>query len=148
MPFERFGYLVLEQREMVCQHVVKKSRDSHLVASDYMKHFLYAVVVFLADIYLLAEPCRYIGPAHEYRIIIRFFQLAVPAPAFRFLFVVRDRQGNGCFLCRFFRSGEGAFPPALLASGGMLVSSSRNELITASLSMSSILVFFAMIFSF
>lgn len=59
MPFERFGYLVLEQREMVCQHVVKKSRDSHLVASDYMKHFLYAVVVFLADIYLLAEPCRY-----------------------------------------------------------------------------------------
>ena len=75
MPFERFGYLVLEQREMVCQHVVKKSRDSHLVASDYMKHFLYAVVVFLADIYLLAEPCRYIGPAHEYRIIIRFFHL-------------------------------------------------------------------------
>ena len=61
MPFERFGYLVLEQREMVCQHVVKKSRDSHLVASNYMKHFLYAVVVFLADIYLLAEPCRYIG---------------------------------------------------------------------------------------
>ena len=58
MPFERFGYLVLEQREMVCQHVVKKSRDSHLVASDYMKHLLYAVVVFLADIYLFAEPDR------------------------------------------------------------------------------------------
>ena len=58
MPFERFGYLVLEQREMVCQHVVKKSRDSHLVASDYMKHLLDAVVVFLADIDLLAEPCR------------------------------------------------------------------------------------------
>ena len=56
MPFERFGYLVLEQREMVCQHVVKKSRDSHLVASDYMKHLLDAVVVFLADIDLLAEP--------------------------------------------------------------------------------------------
>lgn len=40
MPFERFGYLVLEQREMVCQHVVKKCRDSHFVASDYMKHLL------------------------------------------------------------------------------------------------------------
>ena len=55
MPFERFVYLVLEQREMVCQHVVKKSRDSHLVATDYMKHLLYAVVVLLADIDLLAE---------------------------------------------------------------------------------------------
>ena len=63
MPFERFGYLVLEQREMVCQHVVKKSRDSHLVASDYMKHLLDAVVVFLADIDLLAEPCRCHNPA-------------------------------------------------------------------------------------
>ena len=58
MPFERFGYLVLEQCEMVCQHVVKNSRDSHLVASDYMKLLLYAVVVLLADIYLFAEPCR------------------------------------------------------------------------------------------
>ena len=105
MPFERFGYLVLEQREMVCQHVVKKCRDSHFVASDYMKHLLYAVVVLLADIDLLAEPCRDIGTAYEYCVII-------------------------------------------LASGGMLVSSSRNELITASLSMSSILVFFAMPFSF
>lgn len=73
MPFERFGYLVLEQREMVCQHVVKKSRDSHLVASDYMKHLLYAVVVLLADIYLFAEPCRDIGPTHEHGIIIRLF---------------------------------------------------------------------------
>ena len=63
MPFERFGYLVLEQREMVCQHVVKKCRDSHFVASDYMKHLLYAVVVLLADIDLLAESCRDVGPA-------------------------------------------------------------------------------------
>ena len=66
MPFERFVDLVLEQREMVCQHVVKKSRDSHLVATDYMKHLLYAVVVLLADIDLLAEPCRDIGTAYEY----------------------------------------------------------------------------------
>ena len=134
MPFERFGYLVLEQREMVCQHVVKKCRDSHFVASDYMKHLLYAVVVLLADIDLLAEPCRDIGTAYEYCVIIQFFRLAVPAPAFRLLFGVRG--------------GTGAFPSVLLASGGMLVSSSRNELITASLSMSSILVFFAMPFSF
>lgn len=83
MPFERFGYLVLEQREMVCQHVVKKCRDSHFVASDYMKHLLYAVVVLLADIDLLAEPCRDIGTAYEYCVIIQFFRLAVPAPAFR-----------------------------------------------------------------
>ncbi len=89
MPFERFGYLVLEQHEMVCQHVVKKSRNSHLVASDYMEHFLYAVVVLLADIYLLAEPCRDIGTAHEYCVIIQFSRLAVPSPAFRLLFGVR-----------------------------------------------------------
>ena len=89
MPFERFGYLVLEQREMVCQHVVKKCRDSHFVASDYMKHLLYAVVVLLADIDLLAEPCRDIGTAYEYCVIIQFFRLAVPAPAFRLLFGVR-----------------------------------------------------------
>ena len=69
MPFERFGYLVLEQREMVCQHVVKKCRDSHFVASDYMKHLLYAVVVLLADIDLLAEPCRDIGTAYEYCVL-------------------------------------------------------------------------------
>lgn len=85
MPFERFGYLVLEQREMVCQHVVKKSRDSHLVATDYMKHLLYAVVVLLADIDLLAEPCRDIGTAYEYCVIIQFFPACcscacVPAP--------------------------------------------------------------------
>ena len=102
MPFERFGYLVLEQREMVCQHVVKKCRDSHFVASDYMKHLLYAVVVLLADIDLLAEPCRDIGTAYEYCVIIQFFRLAVPAPAFRLLFGVRGRWRNG-FLYRFFR---------------------------------------------
>ena len=146
MPFERFGYLVLEQREMVCQHVVKKCRDSHFVASDYMKHLLYAVVVLLADIDLLAEPCRDIGTAYEYCVIIQFFRLAVPAPAFRLLFGVRGGWRNGCIAS--FGGGTGAFPSVLLASGGMLVSSSRNELITASLSMSSILVFFAMPFSF
>ncbi len=94
MPFERFGYLVLEQREMVCQHVVKKSRNSHLVASDYMEHFLYAVVVLLADIYLLAEPCRDIGSTHEYRVIILLFRLAIPALAFRFLFGTGSRRCN------------------------------------------------------
>ena len=99
MPFERFGYLVLEQREMVCQHVVKKCRDSHFVASDYMKHLLYAVVVLLADIDLLAEPCRDIGTAYEYCVIIQFFRLAVPAPAFRLLFGVRGGWRNG-FLYR------------------------------------------------
>ena len=62
MPPERFRDFFLELCEMVCQHVVKKSRDSHLIASDYMKHFLYAVVVFLADIYLLAAPCRSLDP--------------------------------------------------------------------------------------
>ena len=45
MPPERFRDLVLELCEMVCQHVVKKTGDSHLVATDYMKHLLYAVVV-------------------------------------------------------------------------------------------------------
>ena len=102
MPFERFGYLVLEQREMVCQHVVKKSRDSHLVATDYMKHLLYAVVVLLADIDLLAEPCRDIGTAYEYCVIIQFFRLAVPAPAFRLLLVsllseVGQERSRPCF---------------------------------------------------
>ena len=91
MPFERFVYLVLEQREMVCQHVVKKSRDSHLVATDYMKHLLYAVVVLLADIDLLAESCRDVGPAYEYGVIIQFFRLAVPAHADLFL----TRRGSG-----------------------------------------------------
>lgn len=147
MPFERFGYLVLEQREMVCQHVVKKCRDSHFVASDYMKHLLYAVVVLLADIDLLAEPCRDIGTAYEYCVIIQFSRLAVPAPAFRLLFGVRGGWRNG-FLYRFFRRWDRSVPVRASRSGGMLVSSSRNELITASLSMSSILVFFAMPFSF
>lgn len=147
MPFERFGYLVLEQREMVCQHVVKKSRDSHLVASDYMKHLLYAVVVLLADIYLFAEPCRDIGPTHEHGIIIRFSGL--PFLRLRSGSSLGREAGNVITVCNSsFGGGEGAFPPVLLASGGMLVSSSRNELITASLSMSSILVFFAMAFSF
>ena len=81
---------------------IKKSRNSHLVASDYMKHLLYAVVVLLADIYLFAEPCRDIGPAYEYGVIIRLFRLAVPAPAFWLLFGVRGRWKNG-FLYRFFR---------------------------------------------
>lgn len=147
MPFERFVYLVLEQREMVCQHVVKKSRDSHLVATDYMKHLLYAVVVLLADIDLLAESCRDVGPAYEYGVIIQFSGL---------LFL-RLRSGSSleceaggetASCIASFGGGEVAFPSVLLASGGMLVSSSRNELITASLSMSSILVFFAMPFSF
>ena len=109
MPFERFGYLVLEQREMVCQHVVKKCRDSHFVASDYMKHLLYAVVVLLADIYLLAEPCRDIGTAYEYSVKIQFLPLAVPAPAFRLLFGVRGGWRNG-FLYRFFRRWDRSVP--------------------------------------
>lgn len=147
MPFERFGYLVLEQHEMVCQHVVKKSRNSHLVASDYMEHFLYAVVVLLADIYLLAEPCRDIGSTHEYRVIILLSGL--PFLRLRSGSSLGREAGDVITVCNSsFGGGEGAFPPVLLASGGMLVSSSRNELITASLSMSSILVFFAMTFSF
>lgn len=147
MPFERFGYLVLEQREMVCQHVVKKCRDSHFVASDYMKHLLYAVVVLLADIDLLAEPCRDIGTAYEYCVIIQFSGLL-------FLRLCSgsslecEAGGETASCIASFGGGTGAFPSVLLASGGMLVSSSRNELITASLSMSSILVFFAMPFSF
>ena len=143
MPFERFVYLVLEQREMVCQHVVKKSRDSHLVATDYMKHLLYAVVVLLADIDLLAESCRDVGPAYEYGVIIQFFRRLRSGSSLEC-----EAGGETASCIASFGGGEVAFPSVLLASGGMLVSSSRNELITASLSMSSILVFFAMIFSF
>ena len=144
MPFERFGYLVLEQREMVCQHVVKKCRDSHFVASDYMKHLLYAVVVLLADIDLLAEPCRDIGTAYEYCVIIQLLFMRLRSGSS----LECEAGGETASCIASFGGGTGAFPSVLLASGGMLVSSSRNELITASLSMSSILVFFAMPFSF
>ncbi len=80
------------------------------VASDYMEHLLYAVVVLLADIYLLAEPCRDIGSAYEYGVIIQFFRLAIPALAFRFLFGVRGRWRNG-FCIASFGGGEVAFRP-------------------------------------
>ena len=61
MPPERFRDFFLELCEMVCQHVVKKTGDSHLVATDYMKHLLYAGITVrdsvLTNIVLLMYFC-------------------------------------------------------------------------------------------
>ena len=105
MPPERFRDFFLELCEMVCQHVVKKTGDSHLVATDYMKHLLYAVVVLLADIHLFSEPCGDVGFAYECAVIIGFLRLSIPAPAFRFP-LGRDAGGGMTF--RIPSSGDGA----------------------------------------
>ena len=135
--------------EVVGQHIVYIAEQRHFVLGDDAQDTLYPFVVLLADVHGLTDTGRDVH------------------------FLVKG--GNSCSLSfdRLRRVGissvfcssslPASFPigasssdsscfslstPFVLASGGMLMSSRRNELMMKLLSMSSTLVFFAIVFIF
>ena len=130
------GDFFLMLLKMMRQHVVHKTEHRHLVFADNAQQQPDPLVELLGHIDGLPVSGRRLHFFRELRLVVGRSGLATAGGG------AASAVGGGAGA-----AGAAGMPSTLLAAGGMLRSSCRNELMMNSLSISSTRVFFAMAFN-